>query len=249
MIFINKKIPVIIWMYHTELWDEFLQLLVKNKNYVYPVVGLCKGNDNKTIIKSIKENFNEFNIDYYDNYGKDIGPFLYQIQKIESSFFIKIHSKKSKLTFDESINWRELLVNDLLGEVLLSNIKTLSSDKILLPWKKIGNNDIGLISNRRFITSNHEYKNKENINHICNIINIDYEKLKNGRFISGTMFMSRTDIFKKYFNCVTLPKIIKLIKPETGDVKDTVFGTFTHALERIFGYIITNEGMRITSPN
>jgi hypothetical protein len=63
------------------------------------------------------------------------------------------------------------------------------------------------------------------------------------------MFMSRTDIFKKYFNCVTLPKIIKLIKPETGDVKDTVFGTFTHALERIFGYIITNEGMRITSPN
>jgi len=239
-----KKIPVIIWMYHTELWNEFLELLIKNKNYVYPFVGLHKDNNNEIIIKSIKENFDEFDIDYYDNYGKDIGPFLFQIQKIESPFFIKIHSKKTN-----NWSWRKDLVNDLLGEVLLSNIKTLSSDKILLPWKKIGNNDIGLISNRRFITSNHEYKNKENIKQICNIINIDYEKLKNGRFISGTMFMSRTDIYKKYFNSVTLPEIIKLIKPETGDVKDEVFGTFTHALERIFGYIITNEGMRITSPS
>jgi lipopolysaccharide biosynthesis protein len=236
MIDINamKKIPVIIWMYHTNLWNEFLELLIKNKNYVYPVVGLHKDHDNKIIIKSIKENFDEFDIDYYDNYGKDIGPFLFQIQKIESPFFIKIHSKKCNY-------WRRLLVNDLLGDVLLSNIKTLSSD--------VENNDIGLIANGMFTTSNNEYTNKENIKQICNIINIDYEKIKNGRFLCGTMFMSRTDIFKKYFNCDTTPEIIKLIKNETGDVKDKAFGTFTHALERIFGYIITNEGMRITSPN
>lgn len=231
-----KKIPVIIWMYHTELWNEFLELLIKNRNYVYPVVGLHKDNDNKIIVKSIKKNFDEFNIDYYDNYGKDIGPFLFQIQKIESPFFIKIHSKKTN-----NWNWRKELVTDLLGEVLLSNIKTLSSD--------IGNNDIGLIANKRWILSNYEYKNKENIKQICNIINIDYEKLKNGSFVAGTMFMSRTDIFKKYLNCVNLPEIIKLIKHETGDLKDEVIGTFTHALERIFGYIITNEGMRITSPD
>ena len=59
------------------------------------------------------------------------------------------------------------------------------------------------------------------------------------------MFMSRTDIFKKYFNPEIILKISSLI--EGGKVEDKNSGTYTHALERIFGYIITNEKMRIKS--
>lgn len=229
------KISVIIWIYHQHLLMEFLPLIKKNN--LYPVFGLCNELDNKETIKIIKENFDKCIIHETENKGRDILSFLQILKGIESPYFIKIHTKLD----DE---WRLSLIEPLFKN-LEQGIDILNKQQIVLPWGEVSKNDIGMIASANHIVSNHEHTNTNQIKKICSIIGIDYDQVKNGRYVSGTMFMSRTDLFKKYFNSYTIPKIIPLL--ENGNFTDSENGTFTHALERIFGYIITAEKMRIKS--
>jgi hypothetical protein len=63
--------------------------------------------------------------------------------------------------------------------------------------------------------------------------------------MAGSMFMSRTKVFKKYFTDKFISDIYPLL--ETGKVTDSHNGTCCHALERIFGKIISNEKLLISS--
>lgn len=229
------KIPIIIWIYHTHLIDEIVSLI--NKDDFYPIFCVCNSVDNSIVVDTINTNFSEFKIQYYDNRGADIFSFLTVITSIDSPFFIKVHSKLDT-------DWRKKLILPLLNNYK-EHINSISQSEIRYPWNKSGKNNIGMIAYTDCIVSNYEFTNSTQIKEICNIIDIDYEKVKFGRYVSGTMFLSRTDIFQKYFNKKTLPKILNLL--EYGKVSDKDNGTYTHALERIFGYIISNENMIIKS--
>ena len=219
-----------------DLYDQIFPFL--DQNNVYPIVGLCRANDNSKVLKSIEDDFKEYKIQYFDNMGADVWPFLEQLQQIEEPYFVKIHTKRN----DE---WRNSLVSDLFNN-MKSNTDLLDQQEIMRPWNKIGKNDIGMIANRDCIVRSHENTNGGHIREMCGLLKIDYDKVKLTRYVSGTMFMSRTDIFKKYFNHDVMSELSQ--RMESGVISDTYQGTYTHALERIFGYIITNEQMRIISP-
>ena len=229
------KIPIIFWLYYLDLYEEFLPFLKQEE--VYPIFGLCNDNDNSQIIKSIENHFSEYEIQFFENIGADIFPFIQQLNSIKEPYFIKIHTK------------RDSKCGSFLYNNVLNNIKacteTLNQKEVVHPWGKKSKNDIGMIASKNCIVSNHEYNNSNQITELCNILDIEYSKVKLTRYVSGTMFMSRTDIFKKYFNPEIILKISYLI--ERGKVEDKNSGSYTHALERIFGYIITNERMRIKS--
>lgn len=231
------KIPAIVWVYHLEVWDELLSLLKRDD--IYPILGLCNTNDNVQVLESIRNTFDEYTIQYFNNKGADIWPFLQQIQQVEKPYFIKIHTKKDK-------EWRNSLTSDLFNNIQ-SNVELLDKEEILQPWNKVGKNDIGMIANADCIVSNYEHTNTDYIKEICNILHIDYNKVKSSRYVSGTMFISRTNIFKKYFHPNVMSRLSLLI--QSGRTDDTIKATYTHALERILGYIITNENMRIISPH
>lgn len=241
-----NKIPVLIWLYHKDKWSYILSKLLECKDLVYPIIGLCSEIDNSDIIRSVKENFRDYKIQYFENRGKDILPFLYMINEINSDNFIKIHSKKSEPNYFP--DWFQKSIDSLLSrDLLINNIDLMRKEKIVNAFGRSIDNDIGMIANRQFCVWNHEHTNSNKIEQICDIIGIDYTKVRGVRYVSGTMFHSRTGPFLKYFNNENLKIIIGLLDEEIGDVKDIQSGTYTHSLERIFGYIITAEGMRIVS--
>lgn len=240
----NNKIPVLIWLYHKDKWNYILSKLVDCKDLVYPVIGLCSDIDYSDIIKSVEENFEDYKIQNFENRGKDILPFLYMISEIDSNYFIKIHSKKSESSYFS--NWFQKSIDSLISrDSLINNIDLISKDKIVNTFGRSIENDVGMIANREFTVWNHEHTNSNKIEEICGIIGLDYNKVKGVRYVSGTMFHSITGLFLKYFNNKNLKIISKLLDNEIGDVKDIESGTYTHSLERIFGYIISAEGMRI----
>lgn len=240
----NNKIPVLIWLYHKDKWNYILSKLVDCKDLAYPVIGLCSDIDYSDIIKSVEENFEDYKIQNFENRGKDILPFLYMISEIDSNYFIKIHSKKSESSYFS--DWFQKSIDSLLSrDLLINNIDLISKEKIVNTFGRSIENDVGMIANREFTVWNHEHTNSNKIEEICGIIGLDYNKVKGVRYVSGTMFLSRTGLFLKYFNNKNLKIISKLLDNEIGDVKDIDHGTYTHSLERIFGYIISVEGMRI----
>ena len=224
-------IAVLIYVFHTEVWDELYQLLLPIKDYIKIDIALCKDNNNLKIETELKK-FNLIQIRYVENKGADIGPFLLQLKDLDSeqySYFIKLHTKKSVIN---KFEWKYILFNCLIGSknILLKNIETLDKDQM-----------IGAITDRTTIMKNVGH-NQDHISVLSRLLNL---KTKEKAFMAGSMFMSRTKVFKKYFTEDFISAIYPLL--ETGKVTDAHNGTYCHALERIFGKIISNEKLLISS--
>lgn len=235
----NDKIAIILWLYNTDLWPEFFSLLGPLSDKIKLYIGLCTENSltNNNIYKDL-QNF-DHSIYTQDNFGCDVAPFLNQIQHVSEQVFIKIHGKMSNWGVKNHVCWRSVLVNDLIGsrEIFEDNTTNIKND------------NIGMISNKILLLDNREILNKRKIQKTCKIIGMDYGKVKNSYFPAGNMFLSKTDIFKKYFNSDTVGELTKKLKKEKGKVSDLNCGTYSHSLERVFGYIIKNENKQFSSPN
>lgn len=230
----SKKVAVCLYLYHTDLWPEFKELLLPLSKYIKLYVGLCQ--DNKII-----HDFDDFDhkLSFHKNYGADVSPFLYQLQQVSEEIFIKLHSKKSLWGFKKHINWRQFILNDLIVSkpVFKSNLKSL-----------ISNDDFAVICNKHLLLDNREFKNSKHIQILCDILKLDYVNVKNSKFIAGNMFMAKSKIYKRYFNSLTIPIIDNLLSKEKGKIEDNYHGTFSHAMERVFGYIIKKEKLDFCYP-
>ena len=72
----------------------------------------------------------------------------------------------------------------------------------------------------------------------CNIFKLNNFKDNSFGFIGGTMFWVRSKIYKKVFKNVDIIKLVEELEPYSAGGK-------IHALERILGYIVFNEGYTI----
>lgn len=235
----DEKIAVILWLYHTSLWNEFLDLLLDLSDQIVLYIGLYKNNiSNNTIISDLNKSNLKYKISYHDNYGADVASFLKILNDIDEELFIKIHSKKSTLGKNHQILWRQTLLHDLIGSknILKSNKQALTDSMN------------GMVCNKNLLLYDKENNNKDKIKILCSKLNLNYEQLINGYFPAGNMFMSRKSIFTKYFTKDIVCDMDILLKNEIGKVNDNKTGKYAHSLERIFGYIITNENLKFCHP-
>lgn len=222
-------LAILLYVYHTEIWDDLYPLLLNIKDNSRLYLSLYAEHDNTKII-SEANNLNLIDISLVQrNHGVDISPFLYQINNIDSDtypYFIKLHSKKSLL--NNRICWRSILYNSLIGskDIIEQNIKLFTNQKL-----------IGAITDKSMIMNSIGH-NKKHLEYLCKFLNL---KNKKKNFMAGSMFMGKTAIFKKYLNESTISFIDDML--EDGAVKDIYCGTFCHAMERIFGKIVLENNV------
>ena len=229
----TNKTAVVLWLYHIEQWDEFVELLLPLSKYIKLYLGLCLENNNSKIIQDSRLHNLEHILTFHDNFGADVAPFLQQLFFVREKYFIKLHSKDSKFGFKKHIDWRKLLLHNLIGS------KRIFQDNISL----LDNQNIGLITNNRCLLKNQERRNSNQIKELCEILDLDYENLKNGPFAAGNMFISKTILYQNLFYS-RMNEVLGLLINEKNKVSDSYHGTYTHALERIFGYIIKHNNLQ-----
>lgn len=231
---IKSKIAVCLYLYHIDLWPEFKQLLLPLKNHIKLYIGLCR--DNPILL-----DFDQFDyqLSFHDNYGADVAPFLFQLSTITEKYFVKLHSKKSFWGYKFHINWRQFILNDLIGsyKIFISNIKQLSLKS-----------KYGILCNKQLLMSNREVTNSKHIQHLCDILKIDYNIVKDSKFVAGNMFIAKTDLFKKVFTPDKINIINKLLMKEKGKINDGLSGTYSHGMERLFGYIVSLYNYKFCYP-
>lgn len=232
----TDKIAIALWIYHTDQWDEFVKLLLPISKYIKVYLGLCLENNNSNILQDSRLQEFEYILTFHNNFGADVAPFLEQLKFIREKYFIKLHSKNSKFGFKNHINWRILLLYNLIGskQIFLNNIQILKKQ------------NIGLITNKGCLLEKQERNNNNQINYLCKILNLNFDLLTNGIFPAGNMFMSKTEIYQDLLY-TKLDNLLSLLKNEKGKISDHNYGTYTHALERIFGYIIKNNNLKFES--
>ena len=218
-----KKVNVCLWLYDTDLADEFIKLLVPVQDLIYVHLGLCESNNNKASIKKFKNSSIDYHPYFYPNAGADILSFLSILNTLDDdATFLKIHSKKSPWGIYQQCNWRAILLDSLIGsrQKVIDNIKLLEENKNVL------------IANKFFMLNNLEGINSSYIKHITKKFNITtYSKY----FAAGTMFYGHKCNFMPFIN--NLDYFSEHLLKYKGKVNDDKQATMPHALERLFGYI------------
>lgn len=243
----NKKVALVIHLYYHDLWDEMVSYINTLSNHNYDLyITLVDDSTYETqhnwMIEEIQQMYPDAKVFNVPNKGMDIGSFLlvmnYIIQnKLEYDYICKIHTKKSikssQLTHGKTFgnHWRKKLIEPLVG----SNMNTYKCIKMF------ENNSTGMITAKHNINT-YIGKNTEHINHLKSILNI-----KDGNhFVAGTMFWVRFNILCNYFyNSDIIDTVYNML--EDGYILDKDNGSYTHAMERIFGYIVTDLKYNIDS--
>lgn len=196
---------------------------------------------NTGIINQILNDFPNANISYHKNAGADILSFLEQLDGLPNVYshdiFLKLHSKKSNV--HKNVYWRQMLLESYIG----------NRKKFINNIKQFNYPNTGAVCNTTFLLDNQEFTNTDKIKYLCkDVLNIEYDKINHKQFFAGTMFFGKTSLFKSCF-CQPLvyDKLRDLLGNEIGKVDDLISGTFSHSLERIFGYIVSVEKYRIRS--
>jgi hypothetical protein len=178
-------------------------------------------------------------LDFHPNYGVDIAPFLKQIcliDPLQYPYFIKLHSKESTLGHYQHIDWGTILWDSLIGNeyIYRQNFGILQQAHV------------GAVTQPLLILNNRELNNKLKIKIICEHLGLDYSQLENTRFMAGSMFIGKTKLFHNIL-CPRHAYIDLLLSTESGKVDDRQYpnGTFCHAMERVFGYLVSGQGLKI----
>lgn len=236
-----SKCILLLSLYSLDRLDSISKLLTSNKLHIDISVAIHH-QDTPDLNKFLDRYHNRIkNIRFHQNYGVDIAPFLnqiYHLDPIEYPYFIKLHSKESFWGSKFHVDWGTVLIDTFIGKSFNLNMNL----------SKLQNKHIGMISHNFLKLNDRELNNNHKINFLCDILGLDYNVVGKGMFAAGSMFMSKTQIFQKYFNN-QYKTIDALLSNEIGKVHDAnqSGGTYSHSLERIFGYIITNENLRISN--
>lgn len=222
---IKNKIAIIIWLYNTELAEEFIRLLLPHRHKIHIFLGLCKDKNNNFVIENFTYYFKDIlDIEFLDNGGTDILPTLRLLEKCQDySIFFKLHSKTNTWGFKKHVDWKAILINDILYE-----------NNFDYTVRKLSCKNIGIVGSKSFIMRNNEYTNQDKILELCSILDIDYTKLRLKSFVGGNIFAAKTSIFKPLLYNT---RYKDLLSKEIGAIKDDFKSTYVHSSERIFGYM------------
>lgn len=222
----QKKIAVLLWLYHTDLYPTFLNLLSQLDNEIYLYLNLCTDHINGSDIEKIfSSHLSNVTVNYFPNNGGDVLPFLtqlYLIDKNDHDYCVKLHSKKSRYGLIKQVDWLSVLLDSLLRkDNFYSNLQILEHRD--------------MVGCQSLIHTNQEHNNTNTITEICKRINISRSNFRYKKFIAGNMFfakMSCLSIFNNHYY-----DLKEMLGAETGKISDSEHGTYAHAMERLFGYV------------
>ena len=182
---------------------------------------------------------NKYEILVTPNKGRDVIPFLIQLEHVVKAYkyLCHIHTKKHGVSDQLGNDWQIYLYENLLGNKAIIS-------QILSDFEN--NNKLGIIFPEHFYVEIKYvyYLSTPNYNHMCHILHLLFPERKlriKGipEYPSGNMFWARTDAIYQIFT----EKVYELSPEERGQADHT----FLHGLERTWLYLANANGYSFKS--
>jgi lipopolysaccharide biosynthesis protein len=235
------RIAVLTHLFYHDLWDDLAAYIT---HICFPFdlyVNLVEGNPaNGPMAKTIRHRFPGAHVQVTENRGRDIGGFLRLTAAVLQggrpySSVILMHSKKSlRKPPGHGSEWLHTLLNCLLGHP--ERVKEIMLAFLIEPCLGMVGSDVWLF-NEQIRPELAFSKNRPFVEEYRRRFNLPYAATD---FIAGTMFWVRAEPFLGFF--AQHDPLAIAAELETGDHYDEDQPTRTHALERIFGYLVTSQG-------
>lgn len=193
-----KKSAVCLHLYYTDLADEFIKILSCFPSSFDLFVTTCRKDPN---IDKIKRAFPNAQIWVLPNRGRDVGPFIETLNRINLNDYeviFKIHSKKVCLknedgkrneiirfmfNLPDGESWRKELVNSFMG----SRYKIM---QVLYMFHRCSN--LGMLGGDKFLKTHGPLKPREYFR-LCRVLEIPHHY----EFFAGTMFAVRAKVLQR----------------------------------------------------
>lgn len=238
------RIAVLMHLFYQDLWNE-LAGYVSNLRLPHDLyVNLAEGNArNPWLTRTIRGRFPTAHVQATENRGRDIGGFLRLIAAVLRSgtkydSLILMHSKKTiHQPPHHGIYWRTSLLRSILGWPDRATDVALAF---------VTDPDLGMVGSQDWLFNDENrpdlssHQNRRFIDDYCQRLDLYTHR---SDFIAGTMFWVRANPFLSVF--AEHDPLAMAAELEPGDHHDDGRPTRTHALERIFGYLITAQGLTI----
>ena len=239
-----KKRALVLVQAHIYYTDLLPDVVNKTNNIPVPFdLYITTNNEEKKdfIEKYLKlySKANKYEILVTPNKGRDVIPFLIQLEHVVKAYkyLCHIHTKKHGVSDQLGNDWQIYLYENLLGNKAIIS-------QILSDFEN--NNKLGIIFPEHFYVEIKYvyYLSTPNYNYMCHILHLLFPERKlriKGipEYPSGNMFWARTDAIYQIFT----EKVYELSPEERGQADHT----FLHGLERTWLYLANANGYSFKS--
>lgn len=233
------KILVHLHLYYTDMLPEMINYLrsLGDKDYDLYVTTT---EDNNQINEAIFAFKKDARVLIVPNKGYDLAPFLKVMQSVDLNrydYVIKLHTKRNlpKPVYLSACRFREAEWRDcLMG--FMENRHTL--EKSLAQFQK--NSKVGMLSHHKLIikAGKEDQEASRRAQEIMKQLGLPLKQL---RFVAGTMFICRAELMKP----------LQQLPYSADDFDEPLAnhrgGTLAHAMERVLGWLVENQGYKIAS--
>jgi lipopolysaccharide biosynthesis protein/tetratricopeptide (TPR) repeat protein len=225
------RIAVVLHLYYPDAWDE-MRLAIERIQHPFDLfVSLVKGSSEQ-LRPLVQQAFPKSYIYDFENRGRDLGPFLAFVQSgalFQYDLVCKLHTKRS-LHRQDGDEWRRRLVDGVLGSSQLV-------DRIISSFS--GDNDLGMVVADGNIFRGYDQwaSNEKQLAEFLPRIGISPD-VRDRSFPGGSIFWIRSFLLRSLAGAgMTLCEFEpEPLKPDGG---------LAHAVERMFGLICEDAGMRV----
>ncbi len=226
----TPSIAVICHLYYVDLWSE-LAYYIKNIPFRFDLFVSLSGDHIENKKALVLDDFPFARIKTLENVGRDVYPFHIFIKEIHDEgyeLFCKIHSKRGHTDYGDL--WRKIMLESLLGS---KNLIT----KVVNAFNT--ESKLGAVGPESLYKSAEAliYGNEKHLKKIWSSLFPGGKLPKDWGFFAGTMFWGRTEAFSPLIDVVN--KNLSF-EPENS-IAD---GQLAHALERIYGAIVTGTNFK-----
>jgi lipopolysaccharide biosynthesis protein/tetratricopeptide (TPR) repeat protein len=225
------RIAVVLHLYYTALWDEMRQAIEHISHPFDLFVSLVKG-ASEQLRDSVIAAFPNAYVFEFENRGRDLGPFLVLLETrvlFHYELVCKLHTKRSTHRQDGDA-WRRWLVDGVLGSARLV-------DQIVSSFRSDADLGIVIADGNIYNGEEHWALNDKLLAALLPRMGISPE-VKDRSFPGGSIFWIRPLLLR------TLAAAqIKLHDFESEPIAPN--GGLAHAVERMFGLICEEAGMRV----
>ena len=241
------RVLVHIHVYYIATWpkiETYLKNIIADRSCNVEIfVTVSNAIDDSKIYRIERSRIPNMSLIRAPNRGYDIEPFFYMLRSISLdsyNYIIKLHTKNIVRGIDMNFNgryisrvqWPTFLFEAIAGskKAFSKNIENLKN-----------NSNLGMIASSYLINNVYYHQKEQREKEIYEnyIHKLHAEQITNPTYVAGTMFIARSDIFKPLIEANLLNEVFE--QSESRKLGDTK----AHAIERLFGILVTLKGMKL----
>lgn len=224
-------------VFYPELWDELASCIRNFQGYPYDLFVTTPHSD-KSLQQKILSDFPHADYRILENRGYDLGPFVDVLNSLDLSkydYIVKLHTKRDwsgwfNFMHVHGPQWRNMLLSFCrTRQAVETGFNVFLNDP-----------SAGMIADASLIVTHGDYLESENVQQLAEQLLRRAKIIPTRRiFVGGTMFMARAKLFKP---------IQGLLQPADFEtVQRHELGTLAHTCERLLGYAVVSQGMKVIS--